>query len=468
MAINSKNFVDISTTFPKAGATNRAFGGMVFTPNGLSGISVDANGLPTPKDENGEPYPKEAETYVIKVGNESYPFVWDEEKGYVATDGDSNYYPANAFEISIWIAYEKGNPIGLSLDDALTYFGMNSKEYEFAAGYYSFTSPTGRFPSKLKFKKQDANKTLLENFTDLDKATNQFGAFTFLAPDDSSSSTANVDDDYLAQLLKVAVYNHSLDTKYLFVVNQKAQSGATDYLSAITNCGKFSKVSGTCFVYGATDVSAYMPMAILASTDYANGQVVNFMFKQFANEEPTVQDQNVYSAFNQGLVNFYGQTQTNGQTLDFFQRGFNTNGTDTASYCNEMWFKAECETALLNLLISNERIPADQNGVASVKIAVADVCSVASRNGSFMQKEASQADRKTVREIVNLSGGEELEVDGIIVDVGTKGYSIYAYLSEMADADKLGKTSEKIIVYYVFYGTADSIRFIKGNDILLK
>ena len=69
---------------------------------------------------------------------------------------------------------------------------------------------------------------------------------------------------------------------------------------------------------------------------------------------------------------------------------------------------------------------------------------------------------------MNLSGGEELEVDGIIVDVGTKGYSIYAYLSEMADADKLGKTSEKIIVYYVFYGTADSIRFIKGNDILLK
>ena len=31
MAINSKNYVDISTTFPKAGATNRAFGGLVFT-----------------------------------------------------------------------------------------------------------------------------------------------------------------------------------------------------------------------------------------------------------------------------------------------------------------------------------------------------------------------------------------------------------------------------------------------------
>ncbi len=130
--------------------------------------------------------------------------------------------------------------------------------------------------------------------------------------------------------------------------------------------------------------------------------------------------------------------------------------------------EAECETSLLNLLISNERLSADQNGVAEVKIAVADVCTVASRNGTFMQKEASQADRKTVREIVNLSGGEELEVDGVIVDVGTKGYSIYAYLSELKDENRLGKDSEKIIVYYVFYGTADSIRFIKGNDILLK
>lgn len=414
MAINSKNFVDISTTFPKAGATNRAFGGMVFT---LS------NALPQGEDS----------AYKSIVEN-----------------------------------YNNGQDIALSLDDVIEVFGINSKEYEFAAGYYSYTSPAGRFPSKLKFKKQDANKTLLENFTDLDRATNQFGAFTYLAPDDSSSSTAEVDDDYITQLHDVAEYNHSLDTKYLFVVNQRAKSSASDYSTAITNCARFGKLSGTCFVYGASDVSAYMPMAILASTDYANGQVVNFMFKQFPHEEPTVQDQTVYSAFNQGLVNFNGRTQSNGQTLDFFQRGFNTNGTDTASYCNEMWFKAECETALLNLLVSSERIPADQNGIASVKITVADVCAIASRNGSFMQKDASVADRKTVREIVNLSGGEELDVDGIIVDVGTRGYSIYAYLSETTDADKLGKTAEKIIVYYVFYGTADSVRYIKGNDILLK
>jgi hypothetical protein len=420
MAINSKNYVDISTTFPKAGATNRAFGGLVFT----TGTAL----------------------------------MQEDDSDYSGTVAD----------------YNAGKDISLSLDDVKAVFGKTSKEYEFAAGYYSYTSPSGRFPCMLKFKALNTELTLLDNFIELDKSTNAFGSFTFLRSESGSDSTAS-EDSYLKELLQVAEYNDYLDTKYLFVVNQKAKGYAGDYKSAIDNCGaneetakNFALYSGVCFVYGASDVSAYMPMAILASTDYTTGQVVNFMFKQFPKELPTVFDSKTYADLNQGLVNFYGRTQSNGQTLDFFQRGFNTDGTDTASYCNEMWFKAECETALMNLLIENERLPADQNGVASVKVAVADVCTIAGNNGTFMQKDAASEDRKTVREIVSLSGGDELDVDSIIVDVGTKGYSIYAYLAEKKDLEKLGKTSEKIIVYYVFYGTADSVRYIKGNDILLK
>ena len=420
MAINSKNYVDISTTFPKAGATNRAFGGLVFT-----------TGTVLPQEEDPE------------------------YAGIVA-------------------AYNAGKDISLSLDEVRAVFGKESKEYKFAEGYYSYTSPSGRFPCKLKFKALDTSLSLLENFIELDKDTNAFGSFTFLRSESGSDSTAS-ESDYLKELLHVAEYNDALDTKYLFVVNQKANAGELDYKTAIDNCGasaetakNFALYSGVCYVYGASDVSAYMPMAILASTDYTNGQVVNFMFKQFPEETPTVFDSKTYSEMNQGLVNFYGRSQTNGQTLDFFQRGFNSNGTDTAAYCNEMWFKAECETALMELLLKSERLSADQNGVASVKVAVADVCTIASNNGTFMNKDAEADDKKVVREIVSLSGGDELDVDGIIVDVGTKGYSIYAYLAEKEDHEKLGKTNEKIIVYYVFYGTADSVRYIKGNDILLK
>lgn len=411
MAINSKNYVDISTSYPKTDATSRAFGGMVLTP---------ATALAQGEDS---PYATVVEQY------------------------------------------NSGLDIALSLDDVIAVFGATAQEYSFAEGYYSYSSPTGRFPSRLKFKKVDTSKTLVENFKDLDKATNAFGSFTFLPPADESTA---FDSSYIEQLTSVAAYNSSLETKYLFVVNQKAQSGGTDYQSAITNCAKFKDFAGVCFVYGSTAVSAYMPMAVLASTDYNNGTVVNFMFKQFPLETPTVVDQTTYQSFNQGLVNFYGRTQTNGQTLDFFQRGFNTNGSDTAIYCNEMWFKAACETALLNTLISQEKFPANQSGVSMVKLTVADVCGAAQRNGSFMAKKASKADGNSIREIVYLSGGENTFADSIMADVATKGYSVYAYLSEKSDNEKLGKTTEKIIVYYVFYGTADNVRYIKGNNILLK
>ena len=410
MAINSKNYVDISTSFPKTDSTSRAFGGMVLTPTAI---------------EQGEdsPYAKVVEDY------------------------------------------NSGLDIALSLDDVIAVFGVKSKEYSFAKGYYSYSSPTGRFPSRLKFKKVDTSKSLLENFVDLDTATNDFGSFTFLPPDDTSTAA---ESDYFDELFKVAQQNATLETKYLFVVNQKAKEGGADYSTSVENCKAFKDLPGVCFVYGSSDVSAYMPMAILASTDYNDGTVVNFMFKQFPGEVPTVFGQQAYQTLNGGWVNFYGRSQTNGQTFDFFQRGFNTNGVDTAIYCNEMWFKAECETALMNLLISQEKFPADQSAVSMVKLTVAEVCGIAQRNGSFMAKEASNADAQAIREIVLQSGGAGLEAEGIVTDVSTSGYSIYAYLSQDTNTEKLGPTTEKIIVYYVFYGTADNVRYIKGYNILLK
>ena len=469
MAINSKNYVDISTTFPMAGSRSRAFGGLVFTYDGLLGVAVDSDtGLPVPKDEDGVPYPKENGSYVIKVNNVSYPFVWDAKSGYVATVGNKQYSPANSSVIHAWIVFESGADLALSLEDTLTLFGATSKEYEFANGYYSYISPSGRFPSKLRFAKVSQGEAPIDAFKNVDKSTNAFGSFTFLTPDSGESSTASSTDDFLAELVAVASYNHTLDAKYLFVVNLKMMGGTQDAINAVEACEKFRELTGCCFVYGSTDVSAYMPMAVLGSTDYQNGQVVNFMFKQFGTEEPSVFDNATYTTLNQGLVNFYGQTQSNGQTLSFFQRGFNTDGTDIAIYCNEMWFKAECETGLLDLLLSSERLPADQVGITNVKLAVTDVCSIATRNGCFMQKELSTKDTRKVREIVQLSDGDETDVEGIAADISSKGYSVYAYLSELSDPDKLGRDSEKIIVYYVFYGTADSVRYIKGNDILLK
>ena len=198
MAINSKNYVDISTTFPMAGSRSRAFGGLVFTYDGLLGVAVDSDtGLPVPKDEDGVPYPKEHGSYVIKVNNVSYPFVWDAKSGYVATVGNRQYSPANSSVIHAWIVFESGADLSLSLEDTLTLFGATSKEYEFANGYYSYISPSGRFPSKLRFAKVSQGEAPIDAFKNVDKSTNAFGSFTFLTPDSGRVKIGDMDCTYV-------------------------------------------------------------------------------------------------------------------------------------------------------------------------------------------------------------------------------------------------------------------------------
>lgn len=403
MAINIKKYVDISSRFPTADVAARSFGGLVFTNKAALPQSADMQ---------------------------------------------------EAYDV-----YEGGGVAYLGLNEVGALFGLDSDEYKFATGYYGYLSPSGRFASRLAFAKVAEGETPVAAFSRVNELTNLFGSFTFLSLAGGGDSDASGDADIEA-LREVAAYNSGLDTKYLFVVNRVR--GDMSKSDVIAEAEKFKAAKGTVFLSGATSVSSYMPMAILGSTDYATGQVVNFMFKQFAGEAPTVFDDSTFTDFNAANVNYYGRTQSNGQTLDFYQRGLNTDGQDTAVYCNEMWFKSECETRLMQYLVSNERIPADAIGVATVELLVTEACYSAVRNGTFMTKaNPTAASVLGLRQIVALIGGTPDIVDTILINIANSGYDVWGMLDTNADG-------EPIIHYYVFYGTADSIKFIKGDDILIK
>lgn len=410
MAINIKNYVDISTTFPSANVAGRSFGGLVFTASVM---------LP------------QTEASMVEARN----------------------------------IFEGGGVCYLTLDEIGVLFGTTSDEYKFATGYYGYISPSGRFASRLAIAKVGAEETALEAFTRVNNLTNLFGSFTFLSLAGGGSPTAAANESDIEMLQSVAAMNSDLDAKYLFVVNRVRGESTKDEVSE--ECKAFKSSKGTVFVSGATDVSGYMPMAILGSTDYTNGQVVNFMFKQFAGEEPTVTDDVTYAQFAKDNVNFYGRTQTNGQTIDFYQRGFNTDGMDTAIYCNEMWFKAACETSIFTLIRSIERISADDVGVSFVRASVLGQCSNAVRNGTFMAKEVADAERVKITNLIQNEGLNVSLVDEVVSGVERNGYYVVAYLTDVQDDQKTGGRAEKAIVYYVFYGDADSIRYIKGNNVLI-
>lgn len=414
MAINLKKYVDISTIFPGNNSGERGFGGLIFTKN----------------------------DYVAPL-----------------TNSDAfNAYSTTGF------AY-------MSLNDVKEIFGEGSEEYKAADKYYDYVSPSGRFASKLAFMKygNENAPTALDALTKADQMPNisGFGSVLFIDKDavsDFGSSTASDSDpipDELQELVSVATYNsETLANKYLIVVARTFD--ATKKANYTAERALFDKIPGVCYVVGEDVTSGVMPQAILGAIDFVNGQTTNFMFKMFDKEVPAITDSNLYDELTAGLINFYGQTQTNGQTLAFYQRGYNTDGTDTALFCNEMWFKSACEMELLDLLTNNERIPANSLGVDMVKLAVVDVCTDAVNNASFMPKVADRSAMKTIRQIVTASDGGEEAVSSIAADLETKGYSVYAYLAEPKSASK-----EQYIAYYVFYGTADSIRFIEGNNVLI-
>ena len=188
MAINIKNYVDISTTFPSANVANRSFGGLAFTYKDCI----------KPDDETSSLY-KDA------------------------------YCPLMGVDEPLGAAF-------LTLDEVGLLFGETSEEYNFARSYYSYISPSGRFASRLLFARV-VDEDPIDAFRRINKVTNLFGSFTFLtgAANLGSGSSA---EDYLVELRDVALENHKLDAKYLFVVNMPASETYT-YDSAIEDCKYF-------------------------------------------------------------------------------------------------------------------------------------------------------------------------------------------------------------------------------------
>lgn len=419
MAINLKKYVDITSSFPSPDSTNRAFGGLLITEATATVSTTATEDLIKKKD---------------------------------IIEGTDSTEPGCAI---------------ISVEEAKLLYGKDSDEYLFVSRYYDYISPTRRSPSALKIAKKKADETPLDALKRVIGITSGFGSFTFMPPKDTASSGDNAIT--MDTLLKVASYNAAkedgFNKSYLMVVNDTART--TDEVTA--NSAKFREVEGVAFVAGTERCSGYQPMAILAATDYENGPVSAYCYKQFRSETARVTTDDTYDTMIASWVNFYGRTQSNGQQFSFYQRGFNTDGTETGIYCNEMWFKSACEYNLINLMMENEQIPASSAGVAMVKSAVISAASKGALIGAFMPKELSDESYRETETLVSQMGLDSQTMGEIEASLSTQGYAVVAYLStRVMETKPEGTRTEPIIEYYVFYGTADSVLHIRGYNRLVK
>ena len=345
---------------------------------------------------------------------------------------------------SIKASYDAGDIVALTDSGVKTMFGVSSDEYKFATKYFSYISPSGKTPRTLYIAKILSAESPSEAFTRITNKTDNFGSFTFM-PSDSYAVSAlknifatNTDNKYLAVCGVEATIE---DGKYIF----------DDVIDAATTLGE---IKGTHLVVGADKYCAAIPMAILASVNYNTGvnSVVNYMFRQVNGEIPVVTNYEDYDTLTSKNINFYGQTQANGRSIAFYQKGVNLDGTDTGVYCNEMWLKSAIVESFLNFLVDVVRIPANYAGAGMCRNAIMGDVTQALANGTIMIGKALTSDQKA--KIFQYSNDElawkAVQNDGYWLDVVI-----------VADGNDY-KT-----VYRLVYSKGDSIRFVDGTHYLV-
>jgi Protein of unknown function (DUF3383) len=290
-----------------------------------------------------------------------------------------------------------------------------------------------------------APQTPADAFTQAENVSNNFGSFAFLP-----ALT-------LEQHATLAELNAGRNVAYMYLVGATRANAASwaAALAGFAGCGvTLSPVS--------TRFPELFPMVQLAATDYTQRNATStYMFKQWGGLVPDVTTDEESDALDALRVNYYGQTQTAGQTLNFYQRGLLMGGptapVDMSVYANEQWLKSRVEARFMDLLLSSNRVPANASGRGQILAVVQDAVNDALVNGVIsVGKTLSTLQRADVTQRT----GDPLA----FYQVQTTGYWVDATVVPYVGP---GGTTEYKAVYSLIYAKDDAVRLIQGTHTLI-
>jgi hypothetical protein len=275
-------------------------------------------------------------------------------------------------------------------------------------------------------------------------ASNNFGSFTF------------IETLVEAETVEASTWVAARNVEFMYLPRVTVATAAA--ISA-----DILGLSGSGMVLGtvAGEYDELLPMMVLAATDYERrGAVQNYMFQQ-TNLSPKVStnaDADTYDALR---VNYYGNTQTAGQQINFFQRGVltgvATDPVDMNTFANEMWFKDAAAAAIMSLLLALPRVPANAEGRSQVLAILQDPINRALLNGTIsVSKPLTVAQQIFIGEIT----GDPLAWH----QVQTLGYWVDAVVVPFTTIDN---RTEYKVVYTLVYSKDDTVRKVEGTHALI-
>lgn len=351
------------------------------------------------------------------------------------TGGDSNTFWATA--LVVWNSTRQsfdltGGDTGTATITVTAGTGGND-----IAGQLGWLSATAIFSDGAPIQ------TITEVLSTSANADNNFGSFTF---------TATLTQD---QIVEAATWNDTQNNMFMYSVrctsaNASALSAALDGLSGVTLT--LSPL--------ANEYPEQVPMMIFAATDYLGRNTTqNYMFQIFTLSASVTSDTDAdtYDALH---VNYYGQTQTAGQILKFYQRGhmlgLASDALDQNTYANEVWLKDAASAAIMTLLLSLNKISANATGRAQILNILQGVINQALFNGTI---SAGKTLSDTQKLFVTNATGDPLAWK----QVQNIGYWVDVVIVPFVVDD----VTEYKAVYTLIYGKDDVIRKVEGSDILI-
>lgn len=344
--------------------------------------------------------------------------------------------------------YDEGKVVSVNANTLGDLFASTSAEFAWATKYFSYVSKSGTTPARLKFKKLGTTEDAVDAFKDAIGGSETFGSFTFL----SGAATGEAD---ATKLKACATHNAGLNYAYRMVVDYSQDEEADNYYgNYVSNSG--GTVSGDLWgISGLTlcDGCSFLTMARLAATDYTGTNTTSCdMFKSVGGVEATVTDDATYDTLTAMNLNFVGLVKEHGNQWNWYMRGFNMDGLDSAVYDNEVWFKSEIVKDLLNLEDELEKIPANEKGLSMVNVTIQDSITMALRNGTILPGKPISAEKRTA--ILQQLDGDAEQLDQLL----TKGYVLMLELAVDGEEYKIN--------YKIAYLKGDSVRFIGGQHVI--
>lgn len=234
-------------------------------------------------------------------------------------------------------------------------------------------------------------------------------------------------------------------------------TNAAQYFSELQNLG------GTGLILTdnrAGEWPEMLPMSAMAAIDFdRQNSTINFMFQQ-SDLTPLVTTTAEKNRLDALRVNYYGNTQTAGQTISFFQNGVllgtGTSPIDMNTFANEQWLKSAAGAAIMTLML-NIKISANSRGRAQVLSAVRSVVTVALLNGTISLGRTLST---TQRLFITETAGNELAWQ----QIQNAGYWLNATIGQETDT---AGTVTFSVNYIIIYAKDDVIRRVEGTHILV-